>query len=195
MSHGVKRRQTFEIRNSANQVLKSHTLLVNPQDMSIDEPSLSSVTETLGGAYVTDFGQGTIPVSISGVTGYRARSTDDGKIRNGHEEFLHFRNEVYRKFIAENRPDMHLVWFNWEDNEYYVIQPSRFRLQRSKNEPLLYRYEFRFTCIAKASDKGVIVKPASEDTIDNVDTFKMSVDLQSGIADTSEARQYFVRDR
>lgn len=140
--------QTFEIRWGIYSI-GFHTLLVNPEDLQIEEPSRSAVTQTLGGAFVTDFGQGLPNVTISGTTGYKTKRNTEGVLLDGYEEFEKFRREIYRQFVERNDPTLYAYWYNWEDNEYYRIQPSSFRMMRNKNEPLLYRYEFRFTCLER----------------------------------------------
>ncbi len=143
-------RQSFEVKKEGKSIL-FHTLLINPEDLQMDEPSRSTVTQTLGGAYVTDFGQGLPTMVISGTTGYKRREKE-GKQTDGYQEFIDFRNKVYRDFVATNDPSLAMYWYNWEDNEYYEIQPENFRLMRNKSEPLLYRYEFRFTCIKRLTN-------------------------------------------
>ena len=142
-------RQTFEMKKEGVGSILIHTLLVNPEDMQMEEPARANVTQTLGGAYVMDFGQGLFTVTLSGITGYRKRVNTEGKLMDGFEEFITFRNKIYRDFIAKNDPKLSLYWYNWEDGEFYQIQPLSFRLMRNKSEPLLYRYEFRFVCIKK----------------------------------------------
>lgn len=142
--------QTFEIKENGKTIVR-HTLLLNPQSLTQNEQSRSSVTQTLGGAYVVDFGSALPQVTISGTTGYKSRVNADGEIRDGWEEFKHFRSEVFRKFLNTNSPNYEMHWYNWEDEEYYRIQPVAFRLQRSVSEPLLYRYEFTFTCLAPST--------------------------------------------
>lgn len=141
--------QTFEIRVNNRAVIR-HTLLLNPQSLSQAEQAKVSITQTLGGIYVTDFGEGLQQVTIAGTTGYKQRFNADGELRDGFEEFVHFRNEVYRKFVKTNDPDYMMFWYNWEDKEYYRIQPGSFRLQRNATEAVLYRYEFVFTCLNEA---------------------------------------------
>lgn len=140
-------RHTFDLQYDGVGSTMLHTLVINPDDAAQDEPARVTVTPTLGGAYVTDFGTGLKTVTLSGTTGYQKRTSAEGVEVDGRTEFLLFRAEVYRRFIASNEPKLHLYWYNWEDDEYYEIQPQSFRLQRNKSEPLLYRYEFRFTCL------------------------------------------------
>lgn len=142
---------TFEVAKRGIGTIYRHTLLVNPQEFTQVEPARNTVTQTLGGAFVQDFGQGLPQVTISGITGYKARKNVDGEVRDGFEEFRHFRETIYRMFIRNNEADLVMYWYNWEDEEYYAIQPHTFRLQRNKAEPLLYRYEFNFTCLRRAN--------------------------------------------
>lgn len=137
--------QTFAIINGAS--TKRHTLLVNPEDMSQSEPARVNVMQTLGGAYVDDFGAGLTQVTISGTTGYKAQFNTDFEYLDGYHEFVNFRKDIYRDFITTNDPKMTMTWYNWEDEEYYNIQPLSFRLQRNARQPLLYRYEFQFICL------------------------------------------------
>jgi hypothetical protein len=142
-------RYTFDIRKEGKGSIMLHTLIINPEDMSQDEPARNGVTQTLGGAYTTDFGSGLPTVSISGTTGYKTRMGAEGVARDGYEEFVKFRQDVYRGFISNPDPTLSLYWYNWEDAEFYEIQPQNFRLQRSKSAALMYRYEMRYTCIRK----------------------------------------------
>jgi len=145
--------QSFEIKKSGISV-EMHTLIVNPEDMSQAEPSRSNTVQTLGGAFVVDFGQGLIEVTISGTTGYKSRPSKENGVLDGYQEFVNFREKIYRNFITSKDPDMFLYWHNWEDNEHYKIQPRSFRLMRSKQAPLLYKYEFSFICLSKQTTYG-----------------------------------------
>jgi hypothetical protein len=177
-------KQTFAIKNGDEEVVR-HTLLVNPEDMSVNEPAKVTVTETLGGGYVSDFGSAFKTVSIQGTTGYRARYNADGELRDGYTEFVHFRSEVYRKFLDANEPKYAMYWYNWEDEEYYRIQPTNFRLMRNKSEPLLYRYELQFTCLEKLGAGGTKPKFSQSD-IAELNLVKVSSDLASSISSMSE---------
>lgn len=177
--------QTFEIRQGSSLVAR-HTLLVNPQSITVTEPARVNVTQTLGGAYVADFGQGIAQVTISVVTGYSARYNDDAELRDGYTELKHFRDEIYRKFIKANTPSYVMYWFDWENEEYYIIQPTSFRLQRSVSEPLFYRYEFQFTCLRKVS--GVVHPQKLQPPVGVSTDFSVyKVSLQSALSNISEA--------
>jgi hypothetical protein len=148
-------KQTFALKYAGIGYTSLHTLLVNPEDMSVEEPSRSSVTQTIGGAYVKDFGAGLPTVTLAGTTGYKARVSPDGYLTDGYQEFKNLRDDIYRLYINSNDPKLTMYWFDWENDQYYQIQPdeSGFKLLRNKAEPLLYRYEFKFTCLQRLSNR------------------------------------------
>src|ERR1035437_1247118 len=53
-------------------ISNGHTLTVNPEDLTVTEPSRVAVQQTMGGAWVDSFGPGLRTINISGVTGWRA---------------------------------------------------------------------------------------------------------------------------
>lgn len=175
-------RHTFDMKYAGSSVML-HTLLLNPDDMAQDEPARANVTETLGGAFVTDFGKGIPTVTISGTTGYRQRKTAEGRTFDGFEEFIHFRTRVYRGFIEDNDPKLSLYWYNWEDDEYYEIQPTNFRLQRNKSEPLLYRYEFKFTCLNRLKSRN---QPITDYLLNSPPTRELAMEIGTAVSNISE---------
>lgn len=175
-------RQSFEIKQQGVGSLMFQTLVQNPDDMSQDEPARATVTQTLGGAFVTDFGQGLPSVVLSGTTGYKKRINSEGQETDGFQAFRDFRNKVYRDFITQNDPTLELYWYNWEDEEYYQIQPTNFRLQRNKTESLLYRYEFRFTCLRAVQN----AKQQAQDWLVDPRTDNMWSDLATAVSASNQ---------
>lgn len=157
-------RQTFEVKNNGVSKYR-HTLLVNPSDMSVDEPHRATVTQTLGGAYLSLFGQGLHTVTISGVTGYNARTNTEGVVTDGYQEIQNLRKKFYRDFITTYAPQYEMFWYDWENEEYYKVIPLSFRVQRSVSEPNLYRYEIQFTTLQQL---GVQVNPYANNLLSNV---------------------------
>lgn len=126
---------------------QTYTFQLNPEEYSQDEPSRSTVTQTKGGAWIDDFGGGLEIIFMRGSTG----------LRNGYSRFVRLRNMIraYRDGTDPgNTPDEELIFHNFTDGESWVVHldPSGFKLYRSKSNPLLYMYELRLTCLRKASD-------------------------------------------
>lgn len=148
---------TFLIVDTRNwQIMRQHTLIINPQELSMQEPTRQTIINTIGGAYVDDFGRGLPTVTISGHTGWRLKPMPDGTgLQDGWQAFKSLRNNIFRYFTDSKdpirsflrNPYYQLRWYNWAHDEYYLIQPTEFDLQQSVSEPLLYQYTFSFTCV------------------------------------------------
>lgn len=164
---------TFVILNSKlGNIEKQHTLVLNPQDFTQREPVRAQVVQTIGGAYVDDFGRGLPKVSLSGHTGWRLKQTPDGKeLLDGWQAFKTLRSDIFRYFTDAKdssrtflrNPELELHWYNWGEDEYYEVQPTEeFQLQRSASNPLLYQYSWGFTCVRDlTSDKKNSPKAAT----------------------------------
>ncbi len=144
---------TFELHKDES-LFYSYTFTINPEEFSQEEPSRSSVIKTLGGAYVEEWGRDLININIKGTTGYGKRYYANGKETDGYQTFKDLRDKIYRYFLEPQgrmkqtqTSKYQLLFFNWEDDEYYEVYPERFILMRSKNKPLLYSYDFSFICI------------------------------------------------
>lgn len=172
-------RQTFEIKKNGITSYR-HTLLINPDDMSIDEPNRASVTQTLGGAYMALFGQGLHNVTISGKTGFSARQNAEGVVTDGYEEIKALRQRLYRDFINDGSGQFELFWYNWEDEEYYKVMPISMRIQRSTSLGLLYRYDIQLTTLERL---GMQEKPDPDNLLTGVD----AIGKGKNIADASSA--------
>lgn len=177
-------KQTFEVRLKGK-TRYMHTLLVNPQEMSVEEPARANVQQTMGGAYVSNFGQGLHNISLSGTTGYGARYNADGALTDGYTEIQNFRKKVYRDFIRTKETQMEMFWYNWEDGEYYKVFPTSFRLMRNQSEPTLYRYEIRMTALAPV---GAGKKPKlNQNALDRLNLERLSNGTATALSAASEA--------
>lgn len=177
-------KQTFEIKTKGR-VTYRHTLLVNPQDISQEEPSRTTVTQTLGGAYVSFFGEGLKQVTMNVLTGYHARANTEGKITDGYQELRNFRNKVYRDFLKTKDPSIQMFWYDWENEEYYEVVPTSFRVMRNRAEPLLYRFELQFVCIQQLVG-GSAPKRPSTNLLSAVDALGKAKNLLNSSSNMSE---------
>lgn len=167
------RKLTFQILKNGK-IFREHTLIINPEEYTQDEPARATVIKTLGGAHVDEWGADLITIVIRGTTGYKARSNITGNPTDGFLAFKELRNDIYRYFVEpdgkpkqfSNGVTYELRFFNWEDEEYYAVQPVKFTLQRSKSRPLLYAYDFSMTCLypigASKSYRSNISDPVTE---------------------------------
>lgn len=175
-----KRHYVFTVkRNGA--VVKSHTLIVNPEDLLQDEPARTEVFKTFGGSYAEEWGRDIISYTIRGTTGYRIRKNAQGKSQSGAEAFKALRDDIFRYYLEpEGVPKQlqtdtsvyTLEFNNFDDGEHYVILPTRFNLKRSKSQPLLYMYDFSFACLRTIVSKTPTTSTSNVRTVQTLSTIK-----------------------
>lgn len=148
------KRFTFKITKNENKIIRLFTLTRNPEEYTQEEPARVEITKTLGGAYIEEWGADLQSISLKGTTGYGKTVSVDGEILDGYQAFKILRNDIYRYFLEPRKKlkqflkdSYELYFYNWEDGEYYRIQPKKFTLLRSKSRPLLYAYDFQFICL------------------------------------------------
>lgn len=153
------------VLESAGGTMKSVSLFIRPEDLSISFPSRVSVNQTLGGAWVDSFGEGLQSTTISGTTGWR--SAPNGK--DGVDRLIELKAEFFSKWhelraaAVKAGTDPNEVKLRYVDtlNRYSrVIVPQVFEVRRSKSRPLLCMYRFSFTAVANPKTVASAVKSA-----------------------------------
>lgn len=120
---------------------------VNPESYKLKEPARFNITQTKTGAYAEAFGPGIREITISGVTGFRNGTSNP---EMGYRKFKEMRNIIRTMFMmnTDGKPiDKYLNFYNFTDNDYFVCYPDTFDLDRSKNNPFLYRYNIHLWVI------------------------------------------------
>lgn len=127
-----------------------HYFSLRPEEFEYDIPSRANVHQTLGGAWVDDFGVGLKRVILSGTTGWR------GTVIPGELWFVAFRELVYETYFQRRQraaflgqdPDM--VRLFYVDTLNYVacwVHPVEFSHERSKSRPLVHRYRIQLVVV------------------------------------------------
>ena len=136
------------------------SLSIRPEDLTYTEPSLQTVSPTLGGAFVDDFGRGIASIQLSGHTGWRRDADGD----DGPERLLKLRDTVWKQWHAKretavaagNNPNDVVLSFVDTLNDITVnVAPGQFVLRRSRSRPLLSTYQIGMTVLGDASDATV----------------------------------------
>jgi len=142
-SDGVNKlkRMEFEFKG------KAYKFNLNPEEYTQEEPQRSTVTQTKGGAWIDDFGSGLFVIFIKGSTG----------MTNGFTKFKELRQTIrdYKNNITPGaRVVDELVFHNYTDEESWIVHvdPSGFKLFRSKSNPLMFMYEIRLVCMRNANE-------------------------------------------
>ena len=95
-------------------ILFTHTLLIAPQSYQQTEPNRSTVVQTLGGAFIDDFGLGLKQITISGTTGFASRLVREEPVgsltpkaaqitaMDGYHAFKRLRDNIYRAYFTSS---------------------------------------------------------------------------------------------
>ena len=131
-----------------------------PQNIMQTEMFAHSIKPTQGGTVVTHSGNKYKSLKISGTTGIapfrgpggvnrqtgEAYFTPGGlKFKSGYEVFIELRNffKAYYEFKNTGQLDKNarMVWKNYKDGEFLVIELMNFSMKRSAGRPFLYDYD------------------------------------------------------
>lgn len=111
-----------------------------------------AVTQTLGGAYVDNFGEGVPTVQISGHTGWGAGDRPDGR-----QAFFELHDDIFKQWhqqraeaVEQNLdPDkVKLIFNDVLDSFTWVVAPQNFVLRRSRSRPLLSQYQINLSFVS-----------------------------------------------
>ncbi len=130
----------------------THILSINPDDLQLNIPSRSRVTQTEGGAYLDNWGIGVGQGMLQGNTGWRYHQRISGRVFDGLGAFKDLYEKIYLKYYEQSQlaadPDtVKLRLIDNVDDLVLEINPDDFRLLRNKNKPLLFQYQMPFTVI------------------------------------------------
>ncbi len=148
------------------------TLKLRPEELTRTDISRSTVTQTLGGAFIDSFGKGLPTVQISGHTGWRGRTAAE----MGPAYFEKLKKFVYddwhtsRATALKNNSDpdkIKLIFSDLLDNFQWVVVPMNFTLKRNTSNPLLSYYQMNLAWVSDyvAEDYGVFSGIKSIDDI------------------------------
>lgn len=128
-----------------------HWFVPRPEDLSYVYPTRATAINTLGGAYVDDFGSAIAEISIRGNTGYKMGGSFLG-VGSGDALFFSLRNLLVQGYHAQRLayaqagmdPDtIQLILVDTLNMTTFRVYPRNFQLQRSKQSPLLYRFNIQ----------------------------------------------------
>lgn len=156
-----------------------HDMVVRPEEIAYTHPTRATVIQTLGGAFVDDFGEGITDIVINGHTGWRhAPDTANalGNSPDGLERIYNLRYNLFQVYHAQRMtaaqngksPDeVNLYFFDHLHDAFYRVYPQSLQVRKHKSRPLLYQYQLRLVGLEKVVEDG-----------DKIDA---TLDLVSGI--------------
>lgn len=125
-------------------------LVIRPEELTRNEPSLMTATQTFDGAWIDDFGPGIATIQISGHTGWNVGA-------GWEASFNALRNVAFRQWhesraaaVKQGRQpdDVKLIFADALDSFVNVVAPTSFTLKRSRTRPLLMMYQISLTVMS-----------------------------------------------
>lgn len=131
------------------------SLIIRPEELTRTDVSRLTVQQTLGGAWVDDFGTGLATINISGHTGWRGNAAADGMgqfaiLKNQVFTGWHRRRDTAVRAGIDPR-GVELRFVDALDSTVDVVAPVSFTLRRSRSRPLLMQFHIAMLVVAGKS--------------------------------------------
>lgn len=186
-------------------------LPINPQDLSQDENFAITIRPTQGGTMVDHGGNKYKNLIISGTTGVHPFKGAGGvskftgqaifqpkelKYASGFEVFLRLRNYFrsyyqYKKELGGNfteARDAKLVFKNFKDGEFLIIEVPTFSMKRSSSKPFQYEYNITARVIGNLEFRQDDQESNDFQTLREFDAI-----IENALSAIDEARGIFLR--
>lgn len=138
---------------------------LRPEELTYTHPTRATVVQTLGGAWVDDFGEGIVDIAMSGHTGWRANSVPlpikampgDGMAKAFSLRKLCFEDFHQLRMAAAQDgidPDeaVQMYFVDTLNKAFFKVYPVSLQIRKHKSRPLLYQYQLRMTGLAKMTN-------------------------------------------
>lgn len=153
----------WEDGDAANE---SFTFPVMPESLMMAQRYLTTITPTLGGVYVDDFGRAPSPISLTGTFGRKARSVLDPSTKTVRSEIRHAVTDVnvltgygavraLSQFVERSHTPQgprgvlpRVVFYNWAFNSHWEVVISGLDVSMDVNQNGLWIYKLELTTLA-----------------------------------------------
>lgn len=164
----------FEVMDQATSLPADQYILpINPETYRISHTPRATATQTLGGVFEDNIGMGLSRIALQGTFGYL------GTLPGGHGKSLHGMSQdgwelfkeiegiilrFYERFgtysangtptrnpVGQSAPP-ELRFYNYTDEDYYVVQINRFDITRSIQRKFLYQYDIQMTALRRLDE-------------------------------------------
>ncbi len=146
-----------------------HDMVVRPEEITYTHPTRATVVQTLGGAFVDDFGEGITEIVVNGHTGWRHApdpANASGNSPDGLERIYNLRYNLFQVYhekrmeAAQNgkSPDeVRLYFFDHLHDAFYKVYPQSLQVRKNKTRPLLYQYQLRMIGLEKVVEDSDLI--------------------------------------
>lgn len=175
------------------------SLPLAPGSLKQSEEFAISIRPTQGGTTVTHSGNRYKMLNIRGTTGIAPFRGEGGankktgeaifqpkqlKYKSGYEVFIRLRNWFrayyeYKKTAGKNAKDLRLVFKNYKDGEFLIVELIKFDMERQAAKSFLYDYELEFKVISHLSFQELINRTTAFEQA--LDTALEAIDTARGV--------------
>jgi hypothetical protein len=177
-------------------------LPINPQNLVVQDIPSSKIKATKGGTAVFRNSIKYKPITIKGTTGLypkkgvagvsktgQARGAQDTigsegiKNASGYESFQRLKNYFRAFYInTQTNPDLRLVFNNYKDGEFYIVELLSFTSSQDASNPLIYSYEIQLKVLgAKKARKPKALDKLGQTLADIDNTYASVIDKIDGV--------------
>lgn len=135
--------------------LEGRDLIIRPEEMTRQEPMRVNAVQTLGGAWVDDFGRGLSTITITGHTGWHGSTQEDGEAQFRQlRALIMTRWNSLREAKAEtgSADEIKMVLSDQLNGVALWVAPQSFTLRRHKSRPLLMMYTIALVVLGEMGD-------------------------------------------
>ena len=137
-------------------------LIPGPEEVRSEKSALTTLIPLPNlSVYREGHGNGIEELTLAGTFGFKKRQVG-GLVWSGAEMFLAFRKgfwDKYQSLFGSNDPlkqKVRLEYHNWDEDEHYYAEPTRFVTPRGKDNKTFFRYEFSLRLYAPIQRKFTV---------------------------------------
>jgi hypothetical protein len=160
-----------DISGSGNSPFTDFSLPLAPQSIKQSEEFAIAIKPTQGGTTTTHSGNRYKTLNIKGTTGIQPFRGEGGvnkktgeaifqpkqlRYKSGYEVFIRLRNwfrayHEYKKTAGKTGKNLRLVFKNYKDGEFLIVELEKFDMDKSAGRAFLYDYDLEFKVLAHLS--------------------------------------------
>lgn len=132
-----------------NAVPKGIHFPVNPESLVGLRRYLVTVTNTLDGGWVDDFGPAPSPITLRGTFGYKVKAAIDGQgIFSGFGWLKYLEHLVDESHIPDDNGDLPETWLlSWISQHFFTVVLEDFNFSQSIDRNMIWQYTLRLTAL------------------------------------------------
>lgn len=154
-------------------------LPVTPESIETDSPARTTVTQTLGGAWIDFFGEGLQTVTITGHTGWRSLDGSMSGADHARDLYALYKTYIDRMSGASDPSQISLYFVNGVDGYASRCTLTDFKSIRSKEHPLLFHYQVTLITLGDSVGTNSQLAPSATQTVTQSALFANSLSTLS----------------